>query len=73
MQVPSPLPNPTSSEAMSSSPPTRVHTCGPKPGLEVEKRGAGMEKIKAIPSYPSKNYHGASMVTPWWHPGITMV
>ena len=43
MQVPSPLPNSTSSEAMSSSPPTRVHACGLKPGLEVLKKGAGME------------------------------
>ena len=43
MQVPTPLPNPTSSEAMSSSPPTRVHAYGPKPGLEVGNRGAGME------------------------------
>ena len=62
MQVPSPLPNPTSSEAMSSSPSTRVHACGLKPGLEVEKKRCRYgNKLRPFPRLLVK----INMVLPW--------
>ena len=67
MQVPSPLPNLTSSEAM----PTNSRAC-----LRAQTRARSGKKrcrygneLRPFPRLLVK----ITMVLPWWHPGITMV